>query len=109
MKSSTPDKLNELRADLKSVMVDRFSRYDSVDKLLDEMMPIITTAYAEAIRGAVPEKRNGLDGISPEQVRVMSPDQKQCVQYESIGFNWAIDTFTTNLKNQGLLPNGKDE
>ena len=40
----------ELREFLKGVMVDRFSRYDTVDKLLDEMMPIIDQHTKEAER-----------------------------------------------------------
>ncbi len=98
--SQTPDKLNE---ELDRILKPYrnlhcvYCGHKSFSVQFDEAKRAITTAYVEAIRSAVPEKiaedepHGSLDGMTEAEI-----------------FNQAIDTFTKNLKNQGLLPNGKD-
>ncbi len=104
--SQTPDKLNEeLRERLNSILVDHNNQLMNeyrgfpIETLNYFTANRITTAYAEAIRSAVPEKRGKIyrGGVKgDEKVYVATTDWQDA-------FNEAIDTFTTNLKERGLL------
>lgn len=85
---------DKVKADLQDIFRDWLSEecYNS-----DKAIELIGEVFAKTVRSAVPEKiaedepHGSLDGMTEAEI-----------------FNDAIDTFTTNLKNQGLLPNGKE-
>lgn len=99
--SQTPDKLNELKTDIKNILADLLLDSSVPSQKAEKALAAITTAYAEAIRSAVPEKRD-------PTIYQFSNGALERNLYNQ-GYNVAIDTFTTNLKNQGLLSNGKDK
>lgn len=67
-----------------------------------EAIAAITAAYAEAIRGAVPQWADEAYYTKhPVVWKPIAPESN--AEHYDAGFNQAIDTFTTNLKNQGLL------
>lgn len=95
------EKIRELlaHADYSNNMADVWSE--------DAIIDAITAAYAEAIRSAVPQWADEAYYTKhPVVWKPIAPESN--AEHYDAGFNQAIDTFTTNLKNQGLLPNGKD-
>lgn len=115
----TPDKLNEeLRAKIAQVhnkyFLDNPLKPDAADvhMALTEIMLAITTAYAEAIRSAVPEEAPfecpNVEGAGNCNKCAACKSWLRHSSEGSDGWNQAIYTFTTNLKAKGLLPNGKD-
>ena len=59
------------------------------------------------LRGEVEElKKNGLDGIPPKEAMSLTQEQQQFVQWESIGYNQAINAVLS-LLDKALL--GREE
>lgn len=73
------------------------------DKTLDEVLAAITAAYAEAIRSAVPEKRDTKTGEYECAHCGSKHAVYQPVHSSDNAYNAAIDTMLKNLKERGLI------